>query len=246
MIAVTLCFAYYRNSAMLSEQFRVWAGYPRELKSQIEVIVIDDGSPEPAISVPRPEGLPSLTIGRLADVDDPFRPPWRQDAARNRAAYEARGAWLFLSDMDHILPADSLQALIDRCVAGPDVAYTFLRLDAPTLEPKIKNGARHPHPNTYAMRKQRYWMVGGYDEDLCGLYGTDGPFRRRLREQSSIVHLDDVPIVRYPREVIADASTRIDRAELRRQQAVESQRQIKRGGGLTVLSIPWQRQLEAA
>lgn len=234
---LTIGLAYYRNSSMLQEQYRVWASYPAELKSQIEVIVIDDGSPEPAADVPRPSGLPALTIGRLAAVADPFTPPWRQDAARNRAAYESRGDWLFLSDMDHVLPAESVSrvfALLD----GPDVAYSFQRLDAPNLTPKLdKQGRLHPHPNTYLLTKSRYWQAGGYDETLCGIYGTDGPFKKALLATCPLVHLADVPIVRYPREVIPDASTRVDRTQFK------ASREPKVPP--VVLSIPWCRQVAA-
>lgn len=245
MIVLSIALAFYRNHGMLLEQMRVWAGYPADLKSRIEVIVIDDGSPEAAIDVPRPEGLPALTIGRLADVADPFTPPWRQDAARNRAAYEARGEWLFLSDMDHVLPADSARALLQRCDFGTDVVYSFHRLDAPRLTPKRdKQGNLHPHPNTYAMRKSRYWAIGGYDEDCCGIYGTDGPFRRRLLNMSTLVHLHDVPIVRYPREVIPDASTRVDRDRFRNNNFVmhRMQEKVRSAAPPSVLKIEWQQQ----
>lgn len=239
MIVLTLCLAFYRNQGMLAEQYRVWSEYPNDLKAQVQAIVIDDGSPEPAIDVPRPAGLPALTIGRLADVDDPFTPPWRQDAARNRAAHEAEGEWLFLSDMDHVLPEESLRTLLDLCTTGPDVVYTsFLRLDAPDLTPKMKNGARHPHPNTYVMSKAQYWHLGGYDERLCGIYGTDGPFRRKVVDQSTVVELANVPIVRYSRDVIPDASTRVDRNGFRGSSA-------NHGGVSRVLSTPWQRQLQS-
>lgn len=247
MIELSIGLAFYRNQAMLAHQFSVWASYPDDLKARVEAIVIDDASPEPAVDVPRPAGLPALTIGRLADVADPFTPPWRQDAARNRAAHEAVGAWLFLSDMDHVLPADSLRALLERCTAGPDVAYSLQRLDAPDLTPKRdKRGHLHPHPNTYALRKSRYWRVGGYDEDACGIYGTDGPFRGRLLQQTTIVHLADVPIVRYPREVIPDASTRVDRTQFKQNPAV--QRRLAEKGPAAppaVLVLPWQRQFRS-
>lgn len=248
MIALSICYAYYRNGGMLAEQFRVWSAYPEDVKSRVEVVVIDDGSPEPAVDVPRPAGLPALTIGRLADVADPFTPPWRQDAARNRAAHEAVGPWLFLSDMDHVLPAESLRALLAICATAPDVAYTFGRLDAPHLIPKRdKRGQLHPHPNTYAMQKARYWRVGGYDEDFCGIYGTDGPFRGRLLRQTTIVHLADVPIVRYPREVIPDASTRADRARFKDNAVVQLRmaEKARTSAPPTTLVLPWQRQFRS-
>jgi hypothetical protein len=52
---ITYAIPYYRNPAMLSEQYRIWAGYPEDLKEQIEIVLVDDGSPEPAIDVPRPD-----------------------------------------------------------------------------------------------------------------------------------------------------------------------------------------------
>lgn len=228
---LTFCLAYYRNPGMLAEQFRVWAGYPDDLKNQIEIVVGDDGSPEPAAAVPRPDGLPSLRIFRLKDVENPETPPWRQDAIRNRAAFMARGPWLFLTDMDHVLPANSLRALLPLCKS--DLVYTFQRLDAPDMKPKLdKSGNLHPHPNTFAMTKARYWKVGGYDEEFCGIYGTDGPFKRRLIESGPIVHLPDVPIVRYSRDVIPDASTRTDRTAAKR--ALPPSKSMK------VLTVPWE------
>lgn len=233
---------------MLSEQFRVWASYPDHLKSQIEVRVVDDSSPEPAADVPRPAGLPAIAIGRLSEVSDPATPPWRQDAARNRCAHDARGEWLFLSDMDHVLPAASLAHIFAHCLDGPDVVYSFQRLDAPNLTPKLdKQGRIHPHPNTYLLRRSRYWSVGGYDEEYGGIYGTDGPFRNALLAQSTLVELRDVPIVRYPREVIPDASTRVERQAFRDTGRVRRRMLEKRAQKLppAVLSVPYRQQVSA-
>lgn len=244
-MTLSLCFAYYRNAGMLQHQMAVWAGYPDDLKAQIEVLVVDDSSPEPAADVPRPEGLPALRIWRLADVKDPMTPPWRQDAARNRAAHEARGEWLFLSDMDHVLPAESLRQLLALIATGKDLVYSFFRLDAPDLTPKRDaRGNLHPHPNTYAMTKARYWTVGGYDEDYCGIYGTDGYWRKHLLSQSTLVQLGDVSIIRYPREVIPDASTRVDRNAFRDNPLVRRRISEKTAAKqpVTVLSIPCRQQ----
>lgn len=213
---LSICLAYWRNPGMLAHQYRVWAAYPWDLKSDVEVLVVDDGSPEPAHEVQRPDGLPQLRILRFPQTATPDVPPWRQDAARNLAADEAVGEWLFLSDMDHVLPAASLEALLGRIKLGQDEVYSFQRLDAPDLKPKVdKAGNLHPHPNTYAMKRSRYWAIGGYDEDVLGIYGTDGYYRRKLLNQVSLVHLDAIPIVRFPREVIPDASTRTNRDAFR-------------------------------
>ena len=245
---MTLSFAmpYYKNPLMLAEQYRVWAAYPEELKDAIEIVLVDDGSPEPALDVPRPDGLPPLRIYRvLQDI------PWHQHGARNLAAKEAVGPWLFLTDMDHVLPADSLAALTRTLLeAKPSDVFTFFRRDAPDLRPTLNvRGERKPHVNTFAMSKAWFWKVGGYDEDCVG-YGTDGYFRARLHAAGPSTHLKSIFVVRYPREVIPDASgsapgmsPRAFRNAGRR--SAETQRRLakKRGRGPTVLAFPWERVL---
>ncbi len=199
MAALAICLPFYCNAGMLAHQYAVWADYPEAVKAQIEIVLVDDGSPVPAIRVPRPDGLPALRIYRvLEDM------PWHQHGARNLAAKVAQSPWLFLSDMDHVLPAKSAARLLSL---RDDAVYTFHRLDAPDLRPKLHGRKFHPHPNTYAVTKDRLWALGGYDEDLKG-YGTDWAFRAKL--QPFTRHLPDVAVIRYPREVIRDASTQCE------------------------------------
>jgi hypothetical protein len=247
--AIRLSFAipFYRNSFMLAEQYRIWSAYPSELKAAIEVVLVDDCSPEPALDVPRPDGLPPLRIFRaLKDI------PWHQHGARNLAAREALGLWLFLTDMDHVLPAESLRALLAVLdAAKPSAVFTFFRRDAPSLTPtRNERGQLKPHVNTFAMRKDWFWKVGGYDEDCVG-YGTDGYFRTRLHAAGRATHLKDIFIVRYPREVIADASSfkaGMDPRAFRnagRRQAETRRRMARKGprGKPTVLNFSWERVL---
>lgn len=246
MSLLSFCLPFYRNQGMLAEQYRVWAGYPEELKQQIEIVLVDDGSPQPAMDVPRPDGLPALRLYRvLVDL------PWHQHGARNLAASEAAGPWLLLTDMDHVLPAESLTRLLERLTG--DAIFTFHRLDAPRLTPKRNDrGEFHPHVNTFALTKARFWATGGYDEDLTG-YGTDGYFRQRLYASGPAVHLEDVPIVRYPREVIADASSKPDDGtdpkafrdaarNGRANRAILADKQT-RGEGPAVMTFPWRQEL---
>lgn len=241
---LSLVYPFYANPTMLSEQYRIWAAYPEELKERLEVVVVDDGTPYPetaAGNVERPAGLPTLRIFRvLKDL------PWHQHGARNLGAHVAAGAWLFLSDMDHVLPSESLAVLVPKL--NYEVVYTFRRLDAPTLAPTMKNDRPHPHPNTFAMTRRRYWEVGGYDEDCTG-YGTDSFFRSRLFADRQPVHLLDVPIVRYPRQVVPDASTRtLPRKEGRpaghrhRLRALVA-RKAREGRKPTTLAFEWTRVL---
>lgn len=239
--ALSLVYPFYLNSGMLAEQYRVWSEeWPDELLSLVEIIIVDDGSPAAAAAalVPEPVGMRSVLqhYRVLEDI------PWHQHACRNLGAHVARADWLFLSDIDHVLPASSLEQIIPRL--NHDVVYTFARLDAPDLRPKLKDGRPHPHPNTFLLTKRRYWQVGGYDEDCTG-YGTDGFFRARLFADRPPVHLFDAPIIRYPRDVIPDASTttlsrehgRTSKADLR---AMVDQK-AHRGERPTVLAFQWER-----
>jgi glycosyltransferase involved in cell wall biosynthesis len=237
---------FYKNPRMLAEQYRIWTGYPDELKAQIEIVLVDDGSPagQTALAVSRPAALPPLRIYRvLVDL------PWHQHGARNLAAREAVGPWLFLTDMDHVLPTASLAALLHVLSdATPDKVFTFFRRDAVTLKPtRNERGELKPHVNTFAMTKGHFWTVGGYDEACVG-YGTDSYFRARLRAAGPLTHLPDIAIVRYPREVIPDASgwqpgmdPRAFRNAGRRRE--ETQQNLARKGHRApmVLAFPWER-----
>ena len=247
---LTIGIPYYRNPDMLAEQYRVWAAYSDDIKSHVEVVIVDDGSPdEPAMGVPRPDGLPALAIYRvLVDI------PWHQHGARNLAAKVAHGDWLLLTDMDHVVPAETVRHVVEQIIpaAAPNAVHTFQRVDAPKLTPTVnERGERKPHVNTFLIRRAHYWQVGGYDEDCVG-YGTDGYFRNRMYAQSQRVHLDDVSVIRYPREVIADANTRptkpMDPREFRnksRRGQETRRRMADKGpnGQPRVLDFPWEQVL---
>ena len=193
---ISLVFAYYENPRMLEYQWKTIASYSADVKKRIEIIVVDDGSPNhPAASVPMPHGLPSLAIYRI-DRDI----PWNQDAARNIGAHESQSRWLILTDIDHLVPEATLSRLfaLDK---EDSVIYTFSRVKVHTGE------QREPHPNSYFMAKHLYWQIGGHDEDYAGIYGKDFLFRRRALSVHREEHLADLCIVRVGSETVADAGT---------------------------------------
>ncbi len=201
MKKLALCYKYYMNPKMLAAQYEMWASYPDELKEKIEIIVVDDGSPGTAAAdVPRPDGLPELRIYRVKEDK-----PWHQNGATNLSAFVAQAQWLLLTDMDHMVNHRLLRYCIEHDFKGR--VFMFDRVDAPLMQPSLdKKGRPKPHPNSYLITKKFYWEVGGHDEWYCGLYGTDRLLRNRIRQVSEIKTID-VPIIRYGREVIDDAST---------------------------------------
>src|SRR5882757_3893120 len=131
---LSVVIPYYRNPRMLERHYLTWAlEWPAELKEQIEVVIVDDGSPEPAADVARLYygDLPPLSIYRV--VEDR---PWHQHGARNLGAHVAQAPWLLLTDMDHVIPADTLAEVLRLIDAeSGDRIYTFARRDAPAGEP---------------------------------------------------------------------------------------------------------------
>lgn len=201
MRAFTLVMAYYENPVMLHEHAKAWyRTLPPEIARALHVVIVDDGSPtKPAAPIARAIDWSFLGSFQLWRMGVDVR--WNQDACRNVGVREAPTKWVLLTDMDHVVPFHTWSRLmVGKLSKG--MVYRFSRLSMPDLSPyKL-------HPNTWALTRDMYWAVGGYDEALAGNYGTDGDFlvrvRRRLEEEPE--QLAEF-VIRYPREVIPDAST---------------------------------------
>lgn len=193
----TLIYPYYENPLFLRRQIAGWRKWPADLARQVSLIVADDGSPGAPAEIVLSEqgsaaagGLPLVT--RLFRIDVDVR--WNWLAARNAAAWHAKSGWLLLTDMDHVVPEETLRT----CLYGQhdeSIIYRFSRVGTKT----------HPHPNSWFMTRQMYWTVGGYDEALSGHYGTDAEYRRRCAATAPI-RIMSVPLELHEHE--QDASTR--------------------------------------
>ena len=195
--ALSIVFAYYENPAMLAFQWKEIAGYSAELKAVIEIIVVDDGSPvNPAADVPRPNNLPRTSIFRIREDF-----AWNQDAARNIGAHEAQARVLLLTDIDHVVPHESVRSILAREIPHGE----FFGLG------RIKYFGKHrsePHPNSYLLTKKTYWDIGGHDEDFAGIYGKDFLFRKRASRAAREQHLDNIVLARVGSTAVKDAGTR--------------------------------------
>lgn len=186
--AITLVVPYYENASFFAEQVRGWLQYPADLLRFLRVIVVDDGSPQPA--KPRPD-VPFL---RLFRIQQDVR--WNWLAARNIGAHHAEPGWLLMTDMDHVLPVDTLRGLVFG-QHDPSVIYAFSRREH-TGEPI------GPHSASFFLTRDLFWRIGGYDETLSGHYGTDGDWRRRMAKHAPIQVLTD-ELTRF--EYVDDSST---------------------------------------
>lgn len=183
---LSIVVTYYNQPAMLSEQARIWQTY----RAAPEIIVVDDGSKVPAAAQPR-------SCGYRVQKDI----PWHQDGARNLGAHVATGEWLLLLDIDHAIGAEELGRLIDMLPKlAANTAFRPARRLVDDAYP-LKEAA-----NIWLIRRADYWRVGGYDERLCGSYGTDQEFIPRLRRTLAVQDIT-ITLDVYRRKDIADAAT---------------------------------------
>jgi hypothetical protein len=206
---ITLVLPHFQNLGMLAEQQKVWATYPSALRAHLHIVIVDDCSP--AAAAPTAESivfrdLASIRLYRLLT-----KARWNWLACRNLGAEQASTDWLLMTDIDHVVPTATLQALMTRKLRADD-AHRFGRVTAErpwpydvARLPKYK-----PHNDSWFLARTLFFddRVGGYDERLAGCYGTSSEFSARLTAAARAhVLLNDCVLVRYPREVIADAST---------------------------------------
>jgi hypothetical protein len=194
---ITQIMAYYDNPTMLKLQLENIAAYPKEIKDRLELIIIDDASPRWPAHFELNPGIPMKLYRTKIDI------PWNQDFCRNLGAYQANTDWLLLTDMDHLVPLNTMQAIIEKMereILKLHVAYRFDRVSAPDMQPyKL-------HPNSWLIAREFYCLIGGYDERFAGYYGTDGDFRDRINK-FTIIEQIPYPLIRVGRETVADAST---------------------------------------
>lgn len=197
---LALCLPYYMNQGMLDEQLRRLERLPEPIKSQLELIVVDDGSPNGEAQA-REIGLPV----RVFRIDIDIR--WNQDAARNIAAHKAEASWLLLTDIDHIVPQRTFEWLMAQKLQKKTV-YRFSRATLDEIAGKKDRVSPYkPHPNSWLMMRGMYERIGGYDERFAGHYGTDAEFRDRVVKTAGEPEMLRAEIWRVPRSTIADAST---------------------------------------
>lgn len=162
-----------------------------------ELILVDDGSDPPIQRGQCPiygqEGLKSgqcplcVKIVRTHD-----KRPWTWALARNTGARVADGEMLLMFDLDHIITREALDFI--HGYDGLKVQFKrefgvldedgILTQDRDVLEeyglPKGNKLKLGPLPNNFAMRRDLFWELGGYREDLVEKpypQGEDRAFR---------------------------------------------------------------------
>jgi hypothetical protein len=227
-----LIYPYYRNPNMLIVQLAHWESYPKEIRERCQFVIIDDGSPtDPAIDVVGPRPKIRLNIYRIQE-----NIPFNMHGARNLGVKVSKANWMFMSDMDTVLDAESAAKLFDTDLSD-DAFYKFARVKFPNWEPYKQ------HCNTLLVRHKHYQTVGGYDERFCGTYGGDATLVKPLEEKYLFKNLDQIPVKFYGRTYLRDSGTNDwDRDEYKKKY-MELGARLKAGEAIEPPSFTWERVL---
>ena len=167
----------------------------------IEVLVIDDGSAEPA-----PDGLQGLEDTRVRVIR--HVEPHGVAAARNAGVGEARGEWVAFLDDDDVWSPQKLRAQVDTA-SSADAGFAYSGAVWVDEELRLLHGNAPPDPETLATALLRWnvlWgggsnvlartallrSLGGFDEQLFQLADWDLWIRLALAARAAVV--DDVQV----------------------------------------------------
>jgi GT2 family glycosyltransferase len=161
-------------------------------RDRFEVIVCDDGSPEPLAPAVAPFG------NRLALVLT-RQPNAGPAAARNHGALRARGDLLAFTDDDCIPAPDWLERLVERFERNPEqmvggamentlpndpyaTATHLLMSSVYEYYEQHSAGQRFFSTTNLAVPADRFWQIGGFSETFPNAAGEDYDFCARWHE----------------------------------------------------------------
>ena len=208
MTMITLVFTYYENPEMLRQQVIYWRGYLKKIADRVKIIIVDDGSTNYLAEnefnkFNKYTTLSGLDVSLYRIKEDIYQ---NTVGARNLGFTQAPEGWVFNLDMDHIVPSESMENLLQQldglcpsCYYLPD-RRAMVNLD------EYKNIWRHS--DTFIMQRKTFWKIGGYNERYVGYY-YNGPclmFRRAAQRISKQKELENVWTLLFGPDVIGDAS----------------------------------------
>ena len=171
-IRVSIIIAVLDSHEVVLRQLKYFNRFIPDHYNWAEVIIMDDGSDPPIFF--------DLSIHyqlRIIRTDD--KRPWSQPCARNAGAKLARGEYLFMTDIDHIISRQAFETALsfegDKMVfprewAILDKRYRIRRdPDVLSTYGLINGKGAGSHANTFVMRKSIFDELGGYDDFARGV-----------------------------------------------------------------------------
>lgn len=184
---VSVIVSVFNSHEIVRRQILHWEkiGIPQD----VEVLYMDDGS-NPPLRYDGNLNLRIIPVGNPRDDSDGIFYDGRVSIARNMGARMAQGEFLLMTDIDYIIRYQDIEyarnmkydkarfkrefgALLEDGTITQDL--DVLR-EYGLLEERIKSRGVQisPHPNNFIIRKSVYWEIGGYRENLQGIYPSRG------------------------------------------------------------------------
>ena len=171
--------------------------FNRILPDDWELLLMDDGSAPAIISRLHPQAKEILEKSNFQLIETHDTRSWSEPAASNTGAKLAQGKYYFHTDIDHIVTAESIAAINNNDFQKMTFTRTWGILDEDgnictdidiLKQYGLKDeliGKIGTHANTFAMDRQIFLDLGGFDEKFCGDYGRhDADFNDRYGVQS--------------------------------------------------------------
>ncbi len=158
---MTIAYFFCDQPKSVHRHIEEWHSFSKEIKSQLEFVLVDTGSKELVNIDKRDLNLSLYKIKNFI--------PWNY-GARNLIYLVSSSRWVFHSDLDHIVNQQSAQELI-RLEKNPQSFYMFKRKNK-----SLKNDHHYNttiHPATILVTREAFWIAGGIEENLSGHYGYD-------------------------------------------------------------------------
>lgn len=194
----SVVLSYYCSPEDLRRQIVLWNFLEPKWLDKMEFIIVDDGSPHSPLTpdlmqelVKDLAGQPRIRAYRLLkDIG------FNNLGARNLGAFVALGTYLIFIDMDCLLfPYGGMATRVLKDIRErvrpelPHILY-FRRFVLPLGNLSIKATVaalrnrrkitESLSPNSFATLRSQFWSIGGFNEDLSGMYGTDYEFWARI------------------------------------------------------------------
>ncbi len=186
---VSLVIAVLNSHRVVVRQLRHFK--KMHLPRDVEIILVDDGS-DPPLNYQNC-GLRNFSIYFTND-----KRPWTQGLARNLGASKAQGEYLLFTDIDHIITKEAIEDVLkfdgDKMVfpryfgilnrTGSIVCDLQSMLEF-GVNPKrlVRRGLlAGVHGNTYAIRREIFNQMGGYNPLYCeSMFHVGGKFMSEER-----------------------------------------------------------------
>lgn len=174
---ITNYYLNQKSADSITDLLTVYLQYDPELLSQIQFVIVDDGSP---IQVQIPDF--DLNIIWLRITEDIM---WNLAGARNLGVLYAKSDKILMTDSDIEYPEHTLRKMAEMRNPGRH----FYRIRRRNFVDEKTGKVGRPGANNFFMSRARFMRFYGYEEEFNGGYGSeDYRFTRIQKYHGSWLH----------------------------------------------------------